>query len=153
MSDAVAGSGKFSSLFFALGNPLDFSPAAWKPFFVPFDGDVWARDSAGGILYQVQDGTQYFLLIEYDPDLGMSLTYQTDSLSDDDFDGVCWVSLHNPAAMAEFVALDNGSEHARGSFLPPEHAWAAVEAFLRAPTDLPATITWMDADDMAWPDP
>ena len=153
MSDQTTLPGRFQSLFFALGNPKDFSPAAWKRFLVPLDREKWSDDIGGGIVYELEDGTQYSLLLEYHPEFGLTAAYEKDSATDDDFPAESWISEADPQAMSEFVLLENGALHARGSFLDPDAAWLVLEAFLTSPTIQPPMIEWQDADDLEWPDP
>ena len=153
MNDKDTFSGSFRSLFFAVGNPKDFSPSAWERFFVPFDRKKWNEDTAGGLVFELANGEQFSLIIEYHPELGLTLAYETDSVEDDDFPSDSWISVNDPTAMSDFVILENGSQHARGSFLDASRAWEVVEAFLDDPTKIPVQINWLNADDLDWPEP
>ncbi len=153
MSDIDTKPGRFKSLFFSVGNPKDFSPQAWKKFFVPFDADRWAKDSAGGIVYKLDDGSQFSLMFEYDVDLGLSMTYDMDNFEDDEFESDSRISVRDREAMSDFVLVATGATYPRGSFVDPEAAWGATEAFLNDPTVMPTSIDWLDPDELDWPEP
>lgn len=141
----------FHSTFHTVGSGIGFDPAAWEALFETDSRAAWAEDGGGSLQHVDDEGRRRALVVEYDDDLGWSISYDLLPVRGRS-PGRSLVSVGDAETMASFVLLGNGAVRPRGSFLAREVARAVVVGFLQMPLAPPDGVDWVDAGEIPWPE-
>ena len=126
-------------------------PVAWEKYFRLFQAEQWEAEGGGVLQCFSDDERETDLIIDYWHGLGFLLKLSCRNLLTNRFE---WSKL----AVADLNKLDSFEElddwhFPTGCFLEPARAWFAVEDFLTRPERPSERVTWVDLDDISWPEP
>lgn len=138
---------------FFLDHDVDINPdpQAYAEFFLNYQSSKWQKGSGDGVFSYISDeGDKSELSVLENKELGISVRYN--------------IRISGERTGAEFYSVGTlnkinvvkncGDDQfvPEGSFLKPDVAWLAVEDFLKNPRVKSVRITWLNSDDISWPD-
>lgn len=141
----------FHSTFYAVGDPNDFRPDAWRPYFTPASEPLWTHDTSGTIQFTDEAGIRR--MIAREPGQGLAVSYDGPSAPAPER-SLLFFAQGEHALGPDFLFLEDGSAVPLGSLLPWARAWQVVEEFLTRPEARPSSVTWVDAASttLHWPE-
>lgn len=132
-----------------MGAGIDRSPTLdkYKPYFIDHSNDKCAA-APGDASFAFEDGGQLvcelYVLSNGNGGLSLRYTYSANRQN--------YYSVAIPESMKIIIDAGDDQYAPAGSFVAPAVAWMAIEDFFDDPIVRSERLTWMDANEIDWPE-
>jgi hypothetical protein len=138
---------EFSVVFLGEGPVTSPMLSDYAPHFLSFSALEWRRGGGDGVFSFIQDGLSLAaLVVLHDGGGGVSVRHDLARQR------MAFYSVANADKMNEIVDVGDDQFAPLGSFVSPLSAWQAIEDFFQRPLEKSARLSWMDAQEIVWPE-
>lgn len=138
---------EFSVVFLGEGPVTSPTPSDYAPHFLGFSALEWRRGGGDAVFSFIQDGLSLAaLVVLHDGGGGLSVRHDLAR------ERRAFYSVADADRMNEIVDVGDDQFAPLGSFVSPLSAWKAIEDFFQRPLEKSARLSWMDAQEIVWPE-